>query len=280
MPFHLHAPGWFGWQMLPGYTGERCVPYFSPVHVKRVQPLKTGKGLLDVSFFNAFYAEGVQDFQVRLKVLHRAPNFLVGKIVDEASERVAVISHIEFGWLREFCPKLIAAFPPESLGSPFNTSISIYLDGVFFQDPPLPPQPRSFDAGNENEWLMQCALRFDGYAFAHDHGLEPQPFYFCKKLLEENIPLDTTGHRMAAMFMLQRCLMKEGVRSKTDAGWKRFRELFLELADQSVPNRYQADDWHRDWEEKFVPILNAGKALIQHLHTSCVYDAPGRPKPR
>jgi hypothetical protein len=41
--FKLFAPRWFGWQMNPGYVGERCVPYFSPIHVTRVAPLKTGQ---------------------------------------------------------------------------------------------------------------------------------------------------------------------------------------------------------------------------------------------
>lgn len=275
MSFQLHAPGWFGWQMLPGYVGQRCVPYFSPIHVKRVQPLKTGKGLLEIRFFNALCAEGVQDCEMRLKVLQRASNFLVAGVLGGDDERAAVISHVEFGWLRAFCPRLIAAFPPESFGSPWSSSVSLYLDGVFLQDPPLPPQPRNLNDGDENEWLSQCALRFDGYAFACDHGFEPQPYHFCRELLSGNLPLTSTGERMAAMFMLQRCLMKEGVSSKTDEGWKLFRELFLKLADESVPSRYEAQQWHRDWVEKFVPVLSAGKALIQQLHTSCVYDTRG-----
>jgi hypothetical protein len=36
--FKIYAPGWFGWQMNPGYFGERCVPYFTPIHVTRVAP--------------------------------------------------------------------------------------------------------------------------------------------------------------------------------------------------------------------------------------------------
>lgn len=45
--FSIHASQWFGWQMNPGYFGERCVPYFSPIYVTRVAPLKTGKGILE-----------------------------------------------------------------------------------------------------------------------------------------------------------------------------------------------------------------------------------------
>jgi hypothetical protein len=39
----LLADSWYSWQMIPGYGGERCVPYCSPISVKGVQPPKTGK---------------------------------------------------------------------------------------------------------------------------------------------------------------------------------------------------------------------------------------------
>jgi hypothetical protein len=80
------------------------------------------------------------------------------------------------------------------------------------------------------------------------------------------------GERMTAFFMWQRYLMKEGIRSKTDQNWKRFRELFLELCEESVSLRYQHGEWHEQWVRDFLPIVSAGKALIQQLHDSCKYD--------
>lgn len=41
MEFSLNVTCWYGWQMLPGYTGTRCVPFFSPVCVRQVSPQKT-----------------------------------------------------------------------------------------------------------------------------------------------------------------------------------------------------------------------------------------------
>jgi hypothetical protein len=95
--FSIHASQWFGWQMNPGYFGERCVPYFSPIYVTRLTPLKTGKGILEMDFFNACYAEGVQNFDgTRLKVLPRAENYLIGQLLGHDSEvRSAIISQIE-----------------------------------------------------------------------------------------------------------------------------------------------------------------------------------------
>jgi len=114
--------------MNPGYFGERCVPYFSPIHVTCVTPLKTGKGILEMDFFDACYAEGVQNFQgMRLKLLMRAENYLIGQLLGHGSEvRSAIISHIEFEWLRLFCPHIVEAHPPSESGS-----VSMYLDRIF-----------------------------------------------------------------------------------------------------------------------------------------------------
>ncbi len=124
-PITLAPETWRSWQMLPGYFGERMTPYCSPIFIKSVERLKTGKSLLRLKFFNALYAEGVQDFEVDLKVLKRASNYLLADLPYD-SERSAIVGHIEFSWLATFCPALIAANPPRTI-----TSVSGYLDSVF-----------------------------------------------------------------------------------------------------------------------------------------------------
>jgi len=131
--FSIFAPGWFGWQMNPGYVGERCVPYFSPIHVTRVAPLKTGKGILEIDFWNVCYAEGVQNFAgMRLKILLRAENYLIGHLQGYDFEvRSAIISHIEFAWLNHFCPHIVEAHPPFDVNAVYSGSVSLYLDRIF-----------------------------------------------------------------------------------------------------------------------------------------------------
>jgi hypothetical protein len=126
--FNIFAQGWFGWQMNPGDIGDRCVPYFSAIHVTRVTPLKTGKGILEIDFHNVCYAEGVQNFEgIRLKILLGAENYLIGQLLGHGSEiRSAIISHIEFEWLDRFCPHIVEAHPPSESGS-----VSLYLDRIF-----------------------------------------------------------------------------------------------------------------------------------------------------
>lgn len=127
--FALHPGTWRSWQMLPGYFGPRMTPYCSLVYIQGVTPLKTGKGLLKLAFFNALYAEGVRDFHVELRILKRASNYLLADLPDDP-ERSAVIGHIEFPWLEALCPMLLAAHPPSS----FN-SVQMYLDEVFRAGP-------------------------------------------------------------------------------------------------------------------------------------------------
>lgn len=123
--FSLRPGMWRSWQMFPGYSGVRMTPYCSPIQISSVEPLKSGKGLLRLGFFNAFYESGVQDFTLDLKILKRATNYLVADLPYD-KERSAVIGHIEFSWLEQFCPELLRTHPPTSY-----SSVSVYLDSVF-----------------------------------------------------------------------------------------------------------------------------------------------------
>lgn len=114
--------------------GKRCAPYCSPIFVREVVPKKTGKGILYLRFFNAFYAEGVREFTCELCVIKRASNYLITEIINggsDAEERCAVVSCIEFGWVRKLCPELWRAKPPERCSRDAQQSISNYLKEVF-----------------------------------------------------------------------------------------------------------------------------------------------------
>ena len=116
--------------MIPGYVGERSVPYCSPIYVTKVEPLKTGQGKIRIEFINVFYAAGAQGFGMNMTVLKRAKDYLIAEI--DPNDRSAVISHIEFEWVKRFCPELWYNKPPSSVTS--TGSISLYLDEVFFSN--------------------------------------------------------------------------------------------------------------------------------------------------
>lgn len=131
--FKLVPQSWYAWQMIPGYIGQRNVPYCSPIFVKRVAPKKTGKGILTLDFVNVFYIDGVQGFSVDLKVLKHSKDYLVADLLYglEGPDRAAIISHIEFAWIERFCPELWYHRPPSSIGGAASGSVSLYLSEVF-----------------------------------------------------------------------------------------------------------------------------------------------------
>lgn len=114
-PFTIEVNRWYSWQMLPGY-GDGFVPYLSPILVRRIDLLKTGKGELELVFFNALYAQGVQDFKQRLKVLTRRSNHLIAASADtgDLGRRDLVIGSMSFEWLNRFLPEWYAERPKNS----------------------------------------------------------------------------------------------------------------------------------------------------------------------
>ena len=134
MSFTLQPQSWYGWQMIPGYMGERCVPFCCPCHVRSVTAEKSGKGVLRWEVGITGYAEGVQVMEVRLRVMHRGRDYLIGQILSgdaDEGDRCVVISRVEFEWLRGFCPGLWEARSAEDVGGAAMGSVSAYLDAVF-----------------------------------------------------------------------------------------------------------------------------------------------------
>ena len=127
------SPGrWYGWQMLPGYTaGYR--PYFSPILVERVVPKKTGAGWLDVDFYNAFYAEGVRDFHLSVRILVRGADYLVCAIDGAGSgQRVAVISSISLDWLRDHCREFAEKISYREMEGLAKSEMDYFLNMAIF----------------------------------------------------------------------------------------------------------------------------------------------------
>lgn len=102
-------PGqWYGWQMLPGYDPPDIVPYFSPIQIIGVTPMKTGNRVLQLKSWNAGYAAGVQIFSVDLRIVKHTDDYLVAGFVThgpESSDRAAVINTIGFRWLKRLFPE-------------------------------------------------------------------------------------------------------------------------------------------------------------------------------
>lgn len=97
--FTLERDKWYGMTLYPGY-GD--LPYHSPIRVKEVRPLKSGAGLLDIDFFNAAYAEGVQNFTYSLRILKRAEQYMLAAI--QGGDRAISLVHCDTSWMGEYFP--------------------------------------------------------------------------------------------------------------------------------------------------------------------------------
>lgn len=87
-----------------------------------------------MGFFNALYAEGVSDIALDLRILKHEASYLVGEILYEgqfAPDRTAIISRIEFEWIRRFCPEMWTSRPPSSFSTVELRSASDYLKALF-----------------------------------------------------------------------------------------------------------------------------------------------------
>ena len=128
--FTLERGNWYAWHMFPGYAG---VPYFSPIYLFDFIPLKTGARRINLHFFNSFYADGVQDFDLDLEVLLRAKDHLTTNIIPDPVEipkQTAIISHVSYEWIEEFFPEMTRDYPIER-HDPRRESVSRYLSSVF-----------------------------------------------------------------------------------------------------------------------------------------------------
>jgi hypothetical protein len=129
--FTLVAERWYAWEMLPGYTlNSGFDPYVSPIYVKRVVPLRTGKRLLQLAFFNAAYAEGVQNSEVVIRVLKRAPSYLLASLDSDAvdSPRSAVVGNMTFAWLKSHLTHWLETKAPSAMPEPYCSDAQHYLN--------------------------------------------------------------------------------------------------------------------------------------------------------
>lgn len=123
--------------MLPGYLGT---PYFSPIWIEGVTPRKTGKAILGLTFINVFYAAGVQGFDINLRIMKHEQDYLVSEILDGSNgsnDRTAIISRIDFDWIRLFCPTFwedtsyLRSMANDRLGGLPQQTASEYLSRAF-----------------------------------------------------------------------------------------------------------------------------------------------------
>jgi hypothetical protein len=127
----LVAGWWYAWEMIPGYTlAPDFDPYVSPIYLERVIPMKTGKRLLKLTFNNAFDADGVQDFELTVRVVIRGSSFIVASLdtCKSSSVRCAIIGTMSFAWLQSHLTSWFNSKVPHDMPEPCRSDPQRYLN--------------------------------------------------------------------------------------------------------------------------------------------------------
>lgn len=103
--FTLEKGKWYGMTMYPGYSN---IAYHSPIRIHGVHPSGSGLHRLDLHFFNAAYAPGVQDFTWNLTLLRREKGYMLASIRD--SDRAIAITPFNLAWAHAHMGHSLNAF--------------------------------------------------------------------------------------------------------------------------------------------------------------------------
>jgi len=134
------GPGWWCWLEAPVVSPGWGA---SPVFVQCVEPLKTGKGMLRLSFIQAVHPVAAREREVVLRVLFRGDRHLVGTLKDDdGAIRTAILAAPDYGWLETYCPLLMRRRPPSGptffiVGQPPppGPTAAEHLDATFGRTP-------------------------------------------------------------------------------------------------------------------------------------------------
>jgi hypothetical protein len=108
---------WVGWQEFPPRPGERAV-WDTPALITGVTPLKSGKGILRISFIAVLNPVAPSRRTVDLRVIIHGPHHLVGSFVDEAgTPRTVALMPLDLAWIENRCGRLWARFPGDARSS-------------------------------------------------------------------------------------------------------------------------------------------------------------------
>lgn len=110
--FTLNPSRWYAMEWIEPDAGRS----YSPIWLHALRPQGAGDGRLEIEFYHANYPEGVRDKIYPLRVLHRAPGYLLAEQTDGAptERRLILIEPITAAWLRRHFPELRITSATES----------------------------------------------------------------------------------------------------------------------------------------------------------------------
>ena len=132
----------------------------------------------------------------------------------------------------------------------------------------------------EDDVLIPAALRFDGYAYMDETGVDPRALV--QHFQDHGTwPTGDELDLLSALFMMQRWLYKWGgeTQGRDTADWQAVCELFLATWNVDVPERFRLQDvWADRWDERIRPRRAECVATVRGIHEATRYrgDQDGR----
>lgn len=106
------VPGiWYAWHLFPGYMDY---PYTSTILLRDVRPVLGRKTYLELTYRDAGYGDGAQEFERRVRVLAWTRHDVACMFDrEDGGHRVAVISELHEPWLRQNWPDIARKRAPD-----------------------------------------------------------------------------------------------------------------------------------------------------------------------
>lgn len=103
MQFTLERGTWYACEFIGDeFDEDRCS--YSPIRIKEISPLKTGRGLIRLDFYHANYPEGVRDKSYELVMLERGSRYILAISRNHDPARVMQIYDIDWLWMNRHFP--------------------------------------------------------------------------------------------------------------------------------------------------------------------------------
>lgn len=141
----------------------------SPIFLKKVKPLKTGKSLLQLDFLQPIHPKSGERRQLILHLLERGPNRITAVVDDHPRRQSCILSPLDEPWLNDWCGDLRARRP--------TWSMALVMDGQQFGGADLDEVLRQL-FGEREEEILKGALptSFNGEQAAAPSRTETVPF--------------------------------------------------------------------------------------------------------
>lgn len=132
MTFELRPGQWQGLTEFPSAASGLAS---SPVLIKSVSPLKSGKGLLKVRWLRPLAPAGGADQTMIIRIMLRAERHLVGTVEDGGVHRTLVICRLDWDWLPSHCGDLLRRrLPAHAVDGVEAPGVEEYLTAIFGAD--------------------------------------------------------------------------------------------------------------------------------------------------